>query len=236
MNSENISYLNNQSNCEIHKILNTNEYFTCYKYFVAKNTSVTIFQISLIVGCLIFNSIVITLMIISKQKLTVFDHILFGHTIVDTVSSLFCIPLYHIFDIFGYTPFPRGLSYFWVITDNAINFVSSFHMLYGCFVRYRSIQSPKNYNKEFIILKPWIVMSIIWIIGFVVWISITVCKIYFILTFNFSLFFIFDNLNLIAYGLVPFTIKINYFPVYIKSIAIFITWLLPMIGILFFTM
>jgi len=75
------------------------------------------------------------------------------------------------------------------------------HMLYMSYVRIRSFRSPRGYTSEFLIKKPWMVMTSFWIIGILVWTPIT-----------------------FAFSTKDFTVDVNYMPYYLITIFNFISW------------
>ena len=101
------------------------------------------------------------------------------------------MPFFHFQSIFGYAPLPYLLNKFWAIYDNNINTVTSLHMLYMSYVsnfiksldfsfnnflflldikvRLRSLQSPKNFEKELLIKYPVITMTGFWLSGLATW-------------------------------------------------------------------
>lgn len=161
--------------CETQRVINDlNEYFKCYNYFASKYLAKCIFQIALFVTTIILNFIVITLMISKKHKLSVFDQILLGHSIVDGLTALIDMPIYHIYDLFRYFPFDGVLSLLWTIYDNSINMTTSLHMMYASYTKYRCVKSPRGYKTEILMRHPPLTMLFIWILGFCVWTPVTI--------------------------------------------------------------
>ena len=79
-------------------------------------------------------------------------------------------------------------------------------MLYMSYVRLRSIQSPRTYQIEVLIKKPWLVMLAFWALGLGFYIPVT-----------------------FGFGVHDFSVSVQYSPPYLTSIFNFFTWMIPMI-------
>ena len=92
----NKTILNQSESCiQSQTFYDLNEFFKCYMYFASNMLIETIFQLLLIICTILFNTLVIIILILSKE-ISVFDKIIIGHSIVDGLTGLFDIPLYHI--------------------------------------------------------------------------------------------------------------------------------------------
>jgi hypothetical protein len=66
---------------------NAYDFYECYKFFSSKNITATFFEISLAVGTVFLNSLVVICMFYGSKKKTCFDKILFGYCLVDGVTG-----------------------------------------------------------------------------------------------------------------------------------------------------
>jgi hypothetical protein len=189
---------------------NSGEFFKCYVYLLFSQQPIFgIFQISLSIGVIIFNALVIISMIIgSNRHATCFDQILVGHCLVNGITGIVDIPFYHIFYQFGYWPFSHLTATLWTSYDNTINLNTSLHMAYACYAKLRSIQSPKGYKREYLLRKPYLVIMIIWLFSLIVWTS-----------FSFG------------FGLSNYKLSVNFRPLFYVTIANFLLWFLPLVVI-----
>jgi hypothetical protein len=133
-----------------------------------------------------------------------------GHAIVDGLTGIIDIPFYHVYNLFGYWPFSKSLALYWASYDNNINLITSLHMLYASYARLRSLYDPNNYRDEFLMKRPYLVMLCLWIFGLTVWIPIT-----------------------LSYGVIDYSLEINFEPFYLYSIFNLFSWALPLIMIFF---
>jgi hypothetical protein len=83
-------------------------------------------------------------------------------------------------------------------------------MLYASYARLRSILDPNNYRNEFLMRRPYLVMLGLWIFGLSIWIPIT-----------------------LSYGVIDYTLEINYDPYYLYSVFNLFSWALPLSAIFF---
>ena len=150
------------------------ELFECYEYHFCQSVISSVLSILLIVGTIISNSLVIMLIKRNSLKLTIFDKILIGHSIVDGLTGLIAMPFYHIYFVFGYWPLGTIIGKLWSSFDNSINTITNVHMLYLSWSRLRSIQYPTSYNAEFLLKRPNLLMVTIWFLSFIMWVPIVV--------------------------------------------------------------
>lgn len=150
------------------------ELFKCYEYHFCQSVISSVLSILLIVGTIISNSLVIMLIKRNSLKLTIFDKILIGHSIVDGLTGLIAMPFYHIYFVFGYWPLGTIIGKLWSSFDNSINTITNVHMLYLSWSRLRSIQYPRSYNAEFLLKRPNLLMVTIWFLSFIMWVPIVV--------------------------------------------------------------
>ena len=198
-------------NCEeLQTFENFTDFFHCYEYFFIKSYYKSLAHWVIIAGSIFFNGLVMILTLIGSTKFTVFDQILFGHCIVDGLTGIIDIPLFHVNDIFGYWPFGKYLGFAWAVYDNNINTTTSLHMAYASYARLRSIQNPKGYTHELLFQKPYLIMIFFWVIDLFIWSIIT---------------FIFDVHD--------YTKDVEFEPTYLASIFNVLLWLLPLILILY---
>ena len=191
-----------------------NSVSNCYLFFAKKNLYTTVLEIGLglatvIVNCKLF------WMILNKEEKFVFDKIYMAHIIVDFICGGIDLPIYHIFTTFEYWPFSMMFCVLWNTLDNSINTVSILHMVYLSWVRIESIRDPKGYLNKYIVIYPFTVSLIIWIIGLCLW-------------FTVNYYFISKNYQ---YG----QCNIPYNPVILKFILTFFTYFLPLIIIVLMT-
>ena len=81
-------------------------------------------------------------------------------------------------------------------------------VLYRSWILLRSIMEPSKFKDELLIKWPRTVMNSIWVIGFAIWIPIT-----------------------IGFGVEEYSLDIDYHPHYMNKIFNFFFWFLPLIGI-----
>jgi len=146
--------------------------------------------ISLTISVVFLNLLVIIkLLQISKRqrKINIFDRILIIHCVIDACNGIFNISLKHFVDIFGYWPLGDSLGIFWTIYDQNHHTVSSFHMLYMSWIRFRSIKRAHTFSKELITRYAIFNMFLFWLSGFVLW-----------------------TLVVVKFGVVKFSTDINY--------------------------
>ena len=141
-------------------------------------------------------------------KTTIFDQILIAHCLVDGITGLIDIPLFHLHDLFGYWPLGELTAHLWAIYDNGINAITSLHMLYMTWIRLRSITAPNTYETDLISRKPKLIFVSIWLIGFVIWTPVV-----------------------IKYGVDDFSFDVSYENRTIEIILISVLWFLPLLSI-----
>ena len=102
INSNLSQYVSNQTNlsladyCKTPQTFYTSEqFFKCYDYFAKQKPVATFFEILLSCGTVFSNLLVVICIVFGSKKKTCFDKILFGCCIVDGVTGLIDIPLYH---------------------------------------------------------------------------------------------------------------------------------------------
>ena len=193
----------------------TPQYFTdldlfghCYAYFFLAQTFSSVGQCVLIVGTVSFNSLLIISSWKSSGSNCVFNDILVGHALVDGITGLIDIPLYHIYQRFGYWPLGATLAKLWLAYDGNINITTTMHMMYATYARLRSIMNPQGYKYEALLKKPYLVMGCFWAFGLSIWIPIV-----------------------FGYGIVDYTNSVNIQPAYIGSIVNLLTWLMPLVAV-----
>lgn len=148
------------------------EFINCYLYVLKENLLIGLIGIALTISVVFLNLLVIIkLLQISKRqrKINIFDRILIIHCVIDACNGLFNISLKHFVDIFGYWPLGDSLSIFWTIYDQNHHTVSSFHMLYMRWIRFRSIKKAHTFSKELMTRYAIFNMFLFWLSGFVLW-------------------------------------------------------------------
>ncbi len=87
-NNTTLSFSNNSfENCLTRQTFGTyEEFFECYKYFVSLNVTRSIIEILLSIGTSLANALVIICLIL-KPKKTIFDKIIFGHSMFFNICS-----------------------------------------------------------------------------------------------------------------------------------------------------
>jgi hypothetical protein len=108
---ESINQTLNFSNKSIYEICHTphtfsdlDDFFVCYSMMAKEEPAKVVFELLLAASVVFLNSLVVICMIFGSNKKTCFDKILFGYCLVDGITGLFDIPLYHFRDVFGYWP------------------------------------------------------------------------------------------------------------------------------------
>jgi hypothetical protein len=198
-------------NCEqLQTFDNITAFFHCYEYFFIKSNYRSIVHWIIILGSIFFNGLVIFLTSNGSNKFSLFDQILFGHCIVDGLTGIVDIPLFHVNDIFGYWPFGKTLGFAWAIYDNNINTTTSLHMAYASYALLRSIKNPKGYARELMFRKPYIIMILIWVFDLVIW-----------------------SLIAVAFHVNDFTKDIEFKPIFLVSLINVLLWLAPLNLVLF---
>ena len=204
------SNISNKNCTDEHEITNWYEFFDCYSFCFQESSVQSSLTLSLIAGTVIFNlAVIVCIRKNTKNQLTIFDKILVGHAIVDGLTGLVDIPLYHIRTCFGYWPLSNSLGILWAIFDNNINTVTNMHMLYLCWSRLRSIQNPKNFHQEILLKHPAITMLLIWLISLLIWIP-----------------------QVLVFGLIEYSLELNIDSVGLNLTNTILFWFLPLLGIL----
>jgi hypothetical protein len=79
-NLTNLVDLENSSTCNQPQIFsNLNDFLICYNYFASMHLFKTIFGLLLIIGTIVFNSLILIFRMIGSLKIKVFDQILVGN-------------------------------------------------------------------------------------------------------------------------------------------------------------
>lgn len=186
----------------------SSEFFNCYALLYRYNWARATGGILLALLTFVLNTLVIILLVKKPFKKTIFDQILIAHCVVDGVTGLVDIPFFHFQDLFGYWPFGDLGAHFWAVYDNGINVITNLHMLYMTWVRFRSITAPNTYEKELIARKPKLIFVLIWLIGVIIWIPVV-----------------------IKYGVVDYTVDVDYKYKAVELLLISSTWFLPLVSI-----
>ncbi|CAF0799931.1 unnamed protein product [Brachionus calyciflorus] len=128
---------------------------------------------------------------------------------MDLTTGIFDYPISTASIIFGYWPFHSAVANIWATYDNGYNTITCSYMFYLSYILLRSIRAPLNFKNEFLVRNPKKVLASIWLISFSIWSAIA---------------------N--SYGLVAFTLGINFktsFEIFIYS---FLLWFIPLICLL----
>lgn len=208
--SNNITLTFKSENCtEPQVITNIFDFSVCYTYFATEYLGKTIGLLLLAFLITISNVIVIvSLSVQTSSQSVIFDEILIGYCIVNGITGLIDMPLTHFSYVFQYWPLGSTLGEIAVIMDNGLATVTLLHMAYLSFVRMEAVKLPGTFKHNFIIRRPIIVMPILWICGFLYW-----------------------TIVVLSFGLVDYSISINYQPAKIQLLFSFIGWFLP-IGVI----
>ena len=83
---------------------NIHDFFECYSVIAKEEPEHCVLELFLAASVVFLNSLVVVCMIFGSNKKTCFDKILFGYCLVDGITGLFDIPLYHFRDAFCYWP------------------------------------------------------------------------------------------------------------------------------------
>jgi hypothetical protein len=197
----NTSYL---INCSFQQTFYETSYFLkCYGYLCKKNLIQVIFVYILFIGSIVLNSIILIIIILKRRNSIlknkkIFDSIILSQTILNLFNGLINIPVFHIFYLYKYWAFGSGniFQIIWIIYYESIISIIILHLFYLTYARLRSVQNPNGFNMEKLIIKTKFVIAFMWLICFVVWIAIT-----------------------IGFGPVRDTIKINFKPMFLKSLV-----------------
>jgi hypothetical protein len=187
---------------------NLNEYFQCYQLIASEKVVVLILELLLAFGAALVNGFNIFCLFLGSQKRTCFDEILVGYCLVNGVTGLIDIPFFHVSDIFGYWPFGKTSAIIWSVYDNNINYNTAAHMFYASYARFRSLKNPYGYNRELLLIKPFLVMGLIWIISLGIW-----------------------GIIMATVGVKPYSLIVDFNPFYLESI-LNAPWLFFIIGVL----
>lgn len=186
----------------------------CYRLLYTLRWELNTAEILLALLIVAFNSLVVVLLATKKKqqtttKISIFDKLMIAHCIVDGLTGLLDVPFFHFNHVLGFWPFGTPFSLAWTSFDNGINVITNLHMLYMTWIRFRSIRAPNTYEKEILSQYPLYVSIGIWLLGLCIWIPIT-----------------------FSYGVADFSTNINFKPVWVEVLLIFITWFSPLIAII----
>lgn len=203
---------NSSLNCNIPQYFSASEkFFSCYDVLFELKWPLHTTEILLAFFIVLFNALVMVILIKKSTKLNLFDKIMICHCIVDGLTGLLDVPFFHFSSVFGYWPFGNVSALLWTTFDNALNVITNLHMLYLTWARLRSITAPNSFEKEILIQKPIMISVIIWMSGLIYW-----------------------GIIVGIFGLYSFTTNINFNPIYLEVILIFVSWFLPLLGIIIF--
>ena len=196
--------------CLTPQLMDFNTFVTCYGALARASIMSPLLELFLVAfGSFFMNLLVIIMILMKPMTLSTFDKIMIGHALVDGLTGLIDIPIFHVNNFFGYWPLPSFFCYFWSSYDNNINTTTSMHMLFMTYVRLRSIQAPKNYKNEYVIKNPIKIMIGIWAFGLGFWTPIV-----------------------IHFGISEYSCDPNLAPFYLTSILNFFLWFTPLFAIL----
>jgi hypothetical protein len=83
---------------------NIQAFFYCFDYFYCKLWFASTIQLFVCIGIIVFNFLVMLLMWANSDKITKFDQIIFGHSMIDGVTGVVDSSLYQVYCMFGYWP------------------------------------------------------------------------------------------------------------------------------------
>ena len=195
--------------CKTPQSLSWTEFLDCYSILSRYEMFRSIFGFCVAISSFSLNLLVIVMIYAKPVHLTIFDKILIGHCIVNGLTGLIDIPIFHIYTFFGYWPFHSFFCYFFASYDNNINTTTSLHMFYITYVRVRSIQAPKTYNKELLMRRPEAVMACIWAFGLGVWTPI-----------------------ILSFGIKDFSCEVNIEMEFLVPLLNILLWFTPLFSIL----
>jgi hypothetical protein len=141
-----------------------------------------------------------------SASLSVFDKILVNHCLIQGITALIDIPLYHVQEMFGYFPFGLYPSLVWSIYDNSINVTTNLNMLYMCWARLRCVMAPGSFSQDLLMRKPLTFMILMWLIDLSVW-----------------------ALIVNVFGMTDYSLNVNYNPSYVSSIFNLVFWFVPLV-------
>ena len=158
--------------CSQQQQLSLQEFSQCYRLFFRERPVEVLAGISVAVLSFVFNALLIVALKQSQtKKMCIFNTILIGHGIVNGLTGLVDIPIFHVRTVFGYWPLSTWISILWSIYDNNINFTTNMHMVYMAYARIRSINKPTTYKTELLMRHPIRVMISFWVFGIGIWVS-----------------------------------------------------------------
>ncbi|CAF0957639.1 unnamed protein product [Brachionus calyciflorus] len=128
---------------------------------------------------------------------------------MDFTTGVFDYPVSTIAIIFGYWPFHPVVGNIWATYDNGYNTITCSYMFYMSYILLRSIQAPMNFKAEFLIRNYKKILISIWIISFTSWATIA---------------------N--SYGIVEYTLGINFKTIFEMFIFSFLFWFVPLMLLL----
>jgi len=90
-------------------------FLDCYAFIFQIKTVECLLELGLVFFTVLLNAIVIWVILseLKTRQLNMFDKIIVGQAIVDGVTGLVCISLFHFCLVFGYWPFGWWLRYLW---------------------------------------------------------------------------------------------------------------------------
>ena len=146
------------------------QFFRCTGHFMAKSLFTNCFYFMFSLFTTLLNLLVICLIYRHRKTMTVFDKIFIGHALVDCLVGLLVIPLFCIYEMFGYWPLGKLFCHFYISIDYTICHVGILHMVYLSYARLRSLISPKSFQQELLIAHTNMVMFGLWIFSALLWI------------------------------------------------------------------
>ena len=208
MNNTTEIFANGTSNASCatpHSMHSASEFFACYAAMSSGIRFEQLAELSLALTSVVANALCALAISYKSANFNVFDKILVNHCLIQGLTALVDIPIYHVQEVFGYFPCGVYAGLLWSIYDNSINTTTNLNMLYMCWARWRCIVAPGSFNSEFLIRNPFALMCLMWLVDLSLW-----------------------SLVVGLFGLNEFSLSIDYRPGYVSSILNLVCWFVPL--------
>jgi hypothetical protein len=106
--------------------------------------------------------------------MTVFDKILISHAFMDLLTGTVILPNYYLLAIFGYWPLNKSFCIFYVVIDNTMATLCTFHIVYMSWVRMKCIQMPREYLRTFMARNPFLMILFMTIGCLIFWAPVSI--------------------------------------------------------------
>jgi hypothetical protein len=168
-NQTNLKFNQSVEYCSLSYITKVERLFECAYYYGLRRLSMSLSIILIVLLVFVFNLLAIYFLSIKNKIKSVFDKILISHAFMDLITGTVILPNYYLIAVFGYWPLNKSFCMFYVLIDNSMATLCTFHILYMSWVRINCIRIPKEYMKRFIAKNPFIVILLMTIVCLVFW-------------------------------------------------------------------